>query len=87
MELEKGEGRVFGARYYTIRPNFEWWMPSSQLDFTDTTWRDMSEWCADIYGPTPSDGVWTPSARWYENNAKFWFRERDDMIMFLLRWS
>jgi hypothetical protein len=56
------------------------------------SWRDMSDWCSETFGPV-SD-VWQadkwftePGARWYQNNAKFWFRDEADRIWFLLRWS
>lgn len=51
------------------------------------TWNEMVEWCVEAYGPTPRDGVWTPSARWYINNAKFWFKKESDLTLFLLRWQ
>jgi len=45
------------------------------------------EWCVTTFGPTPVDGVWTPGGRWYANNAKFWFRDKEDMLVFVMRWS
>jgi hypothetical protein len=39
------------------------------------------------YGPSSDDGVWTPNMRWYVNNAKFWFRDLEDVTIFLLKWS
>jgi hypothetical protein len=86
MELEQGESRVSGARYYTVKPIFEWWVPGSLSD-TNTTWRDMMEWCVSTYGPSANMGVWEPGAKWYANNAKFWFREKDDLAYFILRWG
>jgi hypothetical protein len=47
----------------------------------------MMEWCVETYGPTPVDGIWTPGSKWYANNAKFWFREKDDLAYFILRWG
>jgi len=83
MELTQDEGRVYGARYYTLQPWFEWWTPGGY----NTTWNDMVVWCVETYGPSSVDGVWTPGMRWYVNNAKFWFRDKNDMAYFLLRWS
>ncbi len=47
----------------------------------------MIEWCVEVFGPSAKMGVWQPGSRWYANNAKFWFREEEDAIMFILRWS
>jgi hypothetical protein len=76
------EGRVFGARYYTVQPKFDHWSI-----FVTENWDDMVAWCVQTFGPTPSDGIWTPGSRWYVNNAKFWFRKEEDKMLFLLRWT
>lgn len=82
MTFECLEGRVFGARYYTVSPKFD-----KISGWYNQQWNDMMSWCVDIFGPTPKDGVWTPGARWYANNAKFWFRNEQDRTAFLLRWT
>ncbi len=74
-KLELSEGRVYGARYLTVHPTNGW------------HWNEMMEWMVTTFGPTAHDGVWTPSMRWYANNAKFWFRNEKDRTMFILRWS
>ena len=74
-ELEVNEGRVYGARYLTVHPS------------NGAKWNEMMEWMVETFGPTAHDGVWTPSMRWYANNAKFWFRNEKDLTMFILRWS
>jgi hypothetical protein len=84
MELELSEGRIFGARYYTAKPILDWWVPGV---LNGPNWQNMLEWCVETYGPTPEDGVWTPSGRWYANNAKFWFREKKDLEWFMLKWQ
>jgi hypothetical protein len=81
MELELNEGRVYGARYWTVHPVFDFWVSDN------APWRDMMEWCVTTFGPTPKDGVFTPGQRWYVNNAKFWFRNQADREWFVLRWS
>lgn len=85
MELTQGEGRVYGARYYTVKP-VPSWDPAGDWGGVDT-WHKMVEWCVETYGPSAKDGVWTLGMRWYVNNAKFWFREKDDLMYFILRWS
>jgi len=81
MQFEHDEGRIHGARYYTVKPLFEHWLSDN------TIWRDMTEWCVDTYGASAEMGVWTPGARWYANNSKFWFRDEEDKLMFVMRWS
>ena len=83
MELKVEEGRVYGSRYYTAWPQFD-----AHVDtWFRSDWNQMVEWCVETYGPTPEDGVWTPGARWYVNNAKFWFRHKKDLEWFILRWQ
>jgi hypothetical protein len=80
MELKLDEGRVYGARYYTVQPGPFW-------DITGTTWDSMMQWSISTFDHTPADGVWTPGARWYANNAKFWFRNESDRTMFVIKWQ
>jgi hypothetical protein len=81
--IERGEGRVFGARYWTVHPVME----PNWIYEHHRHWDEMLAWVVDTFGPTAKDGVWTPSQRWYVNNAKFWFREEKDLLVFLLRWT
>ena len=74
-KLELNEGTVYGARYLTVHPSNSW------------HWNDMMAWMVETFGPTAHDGVWTPNMRWYANNAKFWFRNEADQLLFVLRWS
>ena len=74
-EFTLSEGRVYGSKYLTVHPNNSW------------QWNEMMDWMIKTFGPSASDGVWTPNMRWYANNAKFWFRNEKDLTMFILRWS
>ena len=85
-KLEVDEGRVYGARYWTVKPIPSWELYHDDWGGVDI-WNSMFEWCIDTFGPTPDDGVWTPGSRWYVNNAKFWFRTEADRDWFLLRWK
>ena len=39
-------------------------------------------WCAKQFGPiNPKD------TRWYYDISVFWFRDQEDAVMFVLRWS
>jgi hypothetical protein len=81
MKIEQSEGTVYGCRYYTVKP--QGWMYHGD----NPDWNKIVTWVVATYGPTAEDGVWTPDQRWYVNNAKFWFRELEDVTMFLLKWS
>jgi hypothetical protein len=56
-------------------------------------WEDMMLWCFNQFGETGS--LWKetknltpePNQRWYANNAKFWFRDKQDLEWFMLKWS
>lgn len=74
-KLVLSEGRVYGARYLTVHPS------------NGLHWNEMMAWMIEQFGPSSHDGVWTPSMRWYANNAKFWFRNEKDLAWFMLRWS
>lgn len=82
MELILDEGKVYGARYYTVQPN----LPISYHQIQQK-WLDMTQWNVETFGPAPANGVFEPGGRWYANNAKFWFRERKDLEWFMLKWQ
>jgi hypothetical protein len=85
MTLELSEGTIYGTRYYTVKPTISWDVHGDWGNIN--AWQEMMEWCVETFDPTPEDGVWTPGARWYSNNAKFWFKELADQEWFVLRWS
>jgi len=80
-QLKIEEGRVYGARYYTVQPMGWGWHEGA------VGWSKMMTWTVNTYGPTNKEGVWYPGERWYANNAKFWFRNQEDLTMFVLKWS
>jgi hypothetical protein len=81
--VERSEGRVFGARYWTAHPVLQ----ADWVYGEHRQWDEMIAWMIETFGPTAKDGVFTPGQRWYVNNAKFWFREEKDLLVFLLRWQ
>jgi hypothetical protein len=83
IDLDISEGTIYGARYYTVRPNFPEYAPA----WFKPEWDIMVAWCVETFGPTPEDGVWTPGSSWYVNNSKFWFRNKADLEWFLLKWQ
>jgi hypothetical protein len=80
-ELIPNLGTLYGREYYCVAVN--------GLNYYGdyNVWNEMIEWAIKTFGPTPKDGVWSPDARWYVHNAKFWFREGKDREWFILRWS
>lgn len=74
-------GTVYGKVYNVIQVH------NSELYGPSNIWNEMITWAVDTFGPTPYDGVWTSDARWYVNNAKFWFKDKKDLEWFLLRWQ
>jgi hypothetical protein len=73
-----GNGTVYGKHYHTIAPPM--WSGN---------WQTMSAWCTETFGSS-TGSIWADAPeeheRWYENNAKFWFREEKDLTLFILRW-
>ncbi len=71
------EGTVYGSRYYTAEP-------------VGGDWREMEAWCYEMFG-NAGDALWgekapEPAYRWYMNNRKFWFRDEQDRMIFVLKW-
>ena len=75
-----GHGTVYGAQYYTVAP-----------PMAGVSWREMEAWCEATFGAS-TGSIWgggtnAPGERWYQNNAKFWFRKEKDLTLFILKWS
>lgn len=85
MKLELDEGRVYGARYWTVHPVPNWDLNGDWGNVE--IWNRMMTWMIETFGPGPDDGIWTPGARWYANNARFYFRNEQDRDWFLLKWQ
>ena len=67
MTLQLDEGRVFGERYWTVKPVPEWDL-AGDWGGVDT-WHQMVEWMVETFGPTPKDGVWTSECRRSEEHT------------------
>lgn len=46
---------------------------------------EMREWCNEVFGPKPYGEYY--GDRWTVSNGTFWFKNEDDRMMFVLRWS
>ena len=72
------EGKIYGRRYYTAEP-------------IGGHWQTIEKWCSERFG-TSGGAVWgaenmpEPAQRWYMNNRKFWFRDKIDRMIFVLKW-
>ncbi len=76
MRLETEVRKMHGHRFHTVAP-----INAAHL------WPDMMAWVVETLGPSADDGVWTPGYSWYANNARFWFRNEQDAMLFILRWG
>lgn len=77
-DLILSEGRVHGAKYHCVQPE-------------GGNWAAMEAWCKDTFGEPgeiwpKDDFAWPDSARWLQNNRKFWFRNEADRTLFVMKW-
>ncbi len=81
MALTVTESKWHGCQYHVVEIEHEW-----DPDLRQYSWRNMEAWCVNRLGP-PGD-LWdiTP-ASWYMNGGKFYFRNRDNLMLFLITWS
>ena len=80
-QLILDEGKVYGARYYTVEP-------------VGGNWVDMEAWCiqsfgeaAEVWDLKDTTYIWPEQGRWYKNNRRFWFRNEKDRDWFVIRWN
>lgn len=75
-DLRISTGTVFGAKFHTVEP-------------IGGNWLQMEAWAIETFG-NPSK-VWDTMdsgqvGRWYMNDRKFWFRNEQDLTMFIMKW-
>jgi hypothetical protein len=80
-DLMLGENSVYGERYYTVEPRMTW-----DTNWYVQNWNDMESWCNKNFGSKPKVVI-TPNARWYAFNGRFYFKDQEDQMMFVLKWS
>jgi hypothetical protein len=78
--IEISEGTVYSQKYYTAKPVFGPW----PTGFYNQYWEDMLHWHVETFGPTVLGSF---NARWYVSNATFWYRDPEDLTLFLLKWK
>lgn len=77
MKFKIEETRWHGARYHCIQPHsYEHW------DYAIP----IVEWLAQTFGET-GDAWSSECERYYFNSGKIFFRNEEDLTLFLLRWS
>lgn len=82
MILNINEGTVYGIKYYNVKP-------FGSIN-ENITWDDVMSWCVSTFGSSGTEdhpGIWTPNQRWYANNSVFWFKYKQDLEWFVLRWQ
>jgi len=72
------EQRVQESCYYCVQP-------------VGGSWVEMEAWVRSMCGEPgdmweSDDWCWPESARWLQNNRKFWFRNEEDRTMFIMKW-
>ena len=81
-ECVLSRGTVYGVDYHCVEPR-------------GIPWGDMEQWAEKQFGKPGS--IWDirrpyyetppPNSRYYMNDSKFWFKDQQDLITFLLRWQ
>lgn len=79
MKLEVEDGTVFGDPYYRVVDRHGLWSSDGQVQ-----WRPMVDWCENSFGFRIEKG---PGARWYLGQGSFWFKDKQDLTLFMLKWS
>lgn len=70
---------VYGMLYHQITPII-----------SGAEWDEIIDWCVSTFGRSGTQdkpGVWSVDQRWYVNNGKFLFKDKQDCEWFLLRWQ
>jgi len=52
--------------------------------------QNYMDWCIEIFGPKPTSSSDSPIGlhhRWYPGIDCFYFRDEQDVVLFMLRWS
>lgn len=60
----------------------KWW----EAEFSETDYLEVRKWCMEQFGPEPwPQDAWS---RWYHKYYnRIFFRDHQDYVLFLLRWS
>jgi hypothetical protein len=75
------DATVFGCKYFSLEPSWDKWGNRKE------EWDNWVRWCVLTYGGTGDLFTQEPVAKWYANSGRLWFRNEEDVTMFLLKWS
>lgn len=70
--------------WYTVEPK------GGMFSQRQKWWADADTWATEHLGqgftsnPIGKGSAWQLDCRWLLNNGKFWFRDQDDMLVFVL---
>ena len=79
------QGTAFGQPYFGV--DFENLTNSGTYnsDYFLSKYHELITWCTQVLGSLPK--TLTINQRWYFNNGIFWFCDKRDLTVFLLRWG
>lgn len=85
--VEVGNAKMYGAKYHTIIPYFNYNSISGYNYNSSLT--DIFIWCLETFGDTDlsKNSTPAPGMRWYYFANRFLFRQDGDLTLFLLRWG
>jgi hypothetical protein len=83
MNILVAEKRLNGARYYAATPI----TLVADITLTHRKWLDIEDWCYTNFGERPMNRWPDSGDRWFANDGAFWFRDEQDLMMFILRWT
>jgi hypothetical protein len=86
LTITTEEKRLNGAKYYVANVQLENSDITNQW-LSTKSWLKLEDWCHSTFGERPYNEWPTSSSRWFVNNSAFWFRNNDDLLMFVLRWQ
>ena len=84
--IEVSDGKILGSHYNTAKPVYD--DGAYAITGRSAKWDKAVEWCVEQFGPTRLP--WQSNGkleRWYVNNSIFWFKNEEDLTLFLLRWA
>lgn len=77
LPMKTGTSKSWIGQYHWVMPK----MLKSVAMSKPLSDKDMIEWCEKQFGKGGS------GHRWFEHHNRFYFKNEEDMTMFVLRWS
>lgn len=84
--VEVSDGTILGSHYHSAKPIYD--DGAYAISGRSEKWDKAVEWCVENFGTTRLPWVnGGKLERWYVNNSTFWFKNEEDLTLFLLRWA